>query len=197
MNEKAEPGIFLPLSQSYYADPTIVVRVSGNPLSFAGMLEKTVHELNPTLPLFQVHSLKQAMQITMVGDRVFRTLTGGFGLLALVLAAVGIYGVVAYATHQRTQEIGIRMALGARSGNIVQLVIKQGLALTLTGLLIGLALSLVLTRYLQSKLFEVATTDALTYLLVAGLLSLAGLFACYLPAWRASRLDPLKALHQG
>ncbi|HVN81931.1 MAG TPA: ABC transporter permease [Terriglobia bacterium] len=195
MNEKAEPTIFLPLSQAYYADPTIFVRVSGNPLSYAGSLEIAVHEFNPDLPLFQVHSLKQAMQVTMVGDRVFGTVTGGIGLLALVLAAVGIYGVVAYATRQRTQEIGIRVALGAGSDAIVRMVMRQGLMLTFVGLAIGLALSLILTHYLQNKLFEVSTTDALTYVLVAGLLSLTGLAACYLPAWRASRLDPLKALH--
>ena len=131
----------------------------------------------------------------MVGDRVFGTLTGGFGLLALVLVAVGIYGVVAYATRQRTQEIGIRMALAAGSDTIVRLVLKRGLLLTLASLAIGLALSLALTCYLQNKLFQVASTDALMYVLVSGLLSLAGLAACYLPAWRASPLDPLKALH--
>jgi ABC-type antimicrobial peptide transport system permease subunit len=119
---------------------------------------------------------------------------GSFGLLALVLAAVGIYGVVAFATRQRTQEIGIRMALGARRGDVLRLVLNRSFRLTLAGLAIGIAVSMALTRFLRSRLFEVGPTDPLTYAGVALLLGLVALVACYIPARRATKVDPMVAL---
>jgi predicted permease len=188
------PAIFLSLYQDYRDQVTIHVRVAGDPRAFAAVVEKTVHELNADLPLFQATTLKASMQFGSVFERLAAMLVGSFGLLALVLAAVGIYGVVAFATRQRTHEIGIRMALGARRGDVLRLVLGQGLRLTLLGLAIGLAVSLAVTRILRSELFGVTATDPLTYASVAVLLCIVALLATYIPARRAAKVDPMVAL---
>jgi ABC-type antimicrobial peptide transport system permease subunit len=134
------------------------------------------------------------MQFGSVFERLAGTFAGAFGLLALVLAAVGIYGVIAYTTRQRTHEIAIRMALGARRAEVLRLVLGQGLRLTLTGLGLGIAISLALTRYLKSELYGVNTSDLWTYAAVTLLLCLVSLVACYIPARRATKVDPMEAL---
>jgi predicted permease len=189
-----EPVLFLPLSQDY-RDPVIIhARVSGDPRAFAFEVERTVHDLNADLPVFNVTTLKSSMQLGSIFERIAGTLVGAFGLLALVLAAVGIYGVISYTTRQRTHEIGIRMALGAQRGDVFKLVLSQGVRLTLIGLAIGLAVSFALTRFLRSELFGVTTTDALTYAGVTLLLCIVALLACYIPARRATKVDPMVAL---
>jgi ABC-type antimicrobial peptide transport system permease subunit len=157
-------------------------------------MEKTVHELNADLPLYNVMSLKTVIELASTGERIAGTFVGVFGLLALVLAGVGIYGVVAYSTRQRSHEIGIRLALGAERSDVFRLVLGQGLQLTLIGLGIGLALSLAVTRFLRTWLFGVTTTDLLTYAGVTLLLCLVALAACYLPARRATQVEPTVAL---
>lgn len=190
----SEPGIFLPLFQDYRDPVTIHARVSGDPRAFVFEVERTVHEINPDLPLFNVTTLMASMQLGSIFERIAATFVSSFGLLALVLAAVGIYGVVAYATRQRTREIGIRMALGARRPEVLRLVLTQGFRLTLMGLAIGLGLSFALTPFLRNQLFGVTATDALTYVSVVVLLCLVALVACYIPAWRATNVDPTVAL---
>ncbi len=153
-----------------------------------------MHDLNANMPVFDESTLQSRVLVASTGQRIAGTFVGAFGLLALVLAAVGIYGVIAYTTRQRTREIGIRMALGAQSADVFRLVLGNGLRLILTGLAIGLALSLVLTRFLRTILFGVGATDAITFLAVALLLSAVALLACYIPARRAMRVDPMVAL---
>jgi predicted permease len=188
------PMVYLPLFQDD-RDPVIIqARVSGDPQAFAAAVERTVHELDADLPVFDVTALKSAMQMSSTLERVAATFAGSFGLIALLLAGVGIYGVVAYTTRQRTREIGIRMALGAGKGQVFRLVLRQGLRLTVLGLALGTALSVALTRFLKSQLFGVAATDALTFAVVGLLLALVALFACYVPAHRATQVDPLVAL---
>jgi len=132
--------------------------------------------------------------VASTGQRIAGTFVGAFGLLALILAAVGIYGVIAYTTRQRSHEIGIRMALGAQQSDVFRLVLGQGLRMILAGLAIGLALSFALTRFLRNILFGVGATDALTFVGVAMLLCVVALLACYIPARRAMRVDPMVAL---
>jgi predicted permease len=189
-----EPVIFLPLFQDYYDLVIIHARVSGDPQAYAAAVEKTVHQLNADLPVFGVTTLKSSMRLGSIFERVAGTFAGAFGFVALILAAVGIYGVIAYTTRQRTHEIAIRMALGAQRAEVFRLVLGQGLLLTLTGLAAGIAVSLALTRYLKSVLFGVTATDVLTYAAVVLLLCLVSLVACYIPARRATKVDPMVAL---
>jgi predicted permease len=189
-----EPVIFLPLLQAYRGQVIIHTRVSGDPAAYAPAVERTVHDFNADLPVFDVTTLRSSMQLGSIFERLAGTFAGAFGLLALVLAAVGIYGVIAYTARQRAHEIAIRMAVGAQRADVFRLALGQGLLLTLTGLAVGIGVSLALTRYLQSVLFGVTSTDVLTYVAVALLLCLVSLVACYIPARRATRIDPMAAL---
>ena len=194
LNEQPQPFVFIPMLQDYWTAALIEVRVPGNPMAFASAVEKCVHELNADLPLYGVAPLTTFTQVASSRQRIAGTFVGSFGLLALILATVGIYGVVAYSTRQRTHEIGIRVALGASRGHILRLVLGHGLRLTLAGLAAGLLLALGVTRLMRSELFGVAPTDLLTYSIVAVVLSAVALAACYIPARRAMRADATVAL---
>jgi len=191
------PVLYLPLYQLYRPAMTVHVRVAGNPLAFAAALDNAVHALNPDLPLFSVTSLKETIQIASTGTRIAGTFVGVFGLLALVLAGVGVYGVISYATRQRTHELAIRLAFGAERRGLFGLVLGQGLRLALIGVSIGLVLAVLLTRFLKTLLFGVTSTDLLTFSTVSIVLCLVSLAACFVPAWRATQVDPMDALrHQ-
>jgi predicted permease len=197
LNEKPTPFLYLPLYQVYKTTMIINARVAGDPLTFGRTLDQAIHELNADLVVFDVTTLELREQFASFGQRVAGIFVGAFGLLALVLAAVGIYGVTAYTTRQRTHEIGLRMALGAKKEDILRLVLGHGLRLTLTGVVLGLAASFALTRYLASMLLGVTSTDALTFSGVAILLCAVALLASFIPALRAMRVDPMVALrHQ-
>jgi len=194
LNEAPTPFIFLPLYQVYNAAMVIYVRTAGGPLHVAPIVQNAVHELNPNLVLYDVTTLGEREQLASFVQRLAGTFVGAFGLLALVLAAVGIYGVTSYTTRQRTHEIGIRMALGAERGDILQLVLGRGLRLTVIGVLLGLSAAFALTRFLSSELLGVKSTDAFTFSSVALLLCAVTLAACYIPARRAANVDPMVAL---
>ena len=194
LSEKPEPFIFLPLDQVYRSTMIINARVQGDPLTFQKTLENAIHELNPNLVVFDATSLESSEQIASFPQRIAGTFVGAFGLLALVLAAIGIYGVTAYTTRQRTHEIGIRIALGASKEDVLRLVIGHGLRLTFVGVALGLTASFALTRYLRSLLLGVTSTDALTFSSVAVLLCAVTLLASLIPARRAMRVDPIVAL---
>jgi predicted permease len=196
LTSPTEPVIYLPIYQAYSPthDTTIHLRTTGDPLTMASSVEETIHQLNPELPLFNVNPLSVTMQLGTLFGRVAATFAGSFGLLAMLLAAVGIYGVVAYTTRQRTREIGIRMALGAEKGGIYRLVLDQGFRLTLAGLVVGTALAVAFTRLLKAQLFGVSETDAITFASVGLLLAVVALLACHIPARRATRVDPMVAL---
>ena len=193
-NEKPTPFLYLPLYQVYRADMIIAARVTGDPLTYRKAVEKSIHELNANVVVFDVTTLESRTQIASFVQRIAGTFVGAFGLLALVLAAVGIYGVTAYTTQQRTREIGIRMALGASKEDILRLVLGRGLWMTLLGMGLGLAASFALTRYLRTVLLGVTSTDALTFSSVAILLCAVALFATFIPAHRAVRVDSIVAL---
>ena len=194
LNEKPTPFLYLPQYQVYRATMIVLARTNGDPLAAGKTVEKTIHELNADLVVFDITTLELREQIASFGQRVAGTFVGAFGLLALVLAAVGIYGVTSYTTRQRTHEIGIRMTLGASKQDVLRLVLGHGLRLTLIGVILGLAASFALTRFLTSLLLGVTSTDALTFSSVALLLCAVALLACFIPARRAMRVDPMVAL---
>ena len=188
------PLVLMPLTQDY-RDPVILhVRTRGEPMEMANAVEQAIHGLNGDLSLYNIGTLKESMQMGSVFERIAVTFAGSFGLLALLLAAVGIYGVVSYSTRQRTHEIGIRIALGAGKGDILRNVFRQGVILTACGVAGGLTASLFLTRFLRSMLYGVGTTDVMTFGTVAAVLCVVSLIACYLPARRAAAVDPVQAL---
>jgi len=194
LNEKPTPFLYLPLYQIYRPGMIISARVNGDPLIFGKTIENAVHELNPELIVFDVTTLELRSQLASFGQRIAGTFVGAFGLLALVLAAVGIYGVTSYTTRQRTHEIGIRVTLGATKQDVLRLVLGHGVMLMLIGVGVGLGLAFVLTRFLTSLLLGVTSTDAMTFLSVAMLLCAVALFASFLPARWAMRVDPIVAL---
>jgi predicted permease len=190
----AAPLVLLPLAQRYTSPVVLHVRVNGDPQSLRSAVAKTIHGLNSDLPLYNQITLKDNIQMGSVFERIAAALAGSFGILALVLAAVGIYGVVAYTTRQRTHEIGIRMALGARQGDVFRSVLSQGAWLALLGLGVGLAVSFAFTRFLRGTLFGVVVIDWGTFASAAAALFLVALAACYFPARRAASIDPMQAL---
>jgi predicted permease len=188
------PLVLLPLLANYRSQAILHVRVAGDPRAVSSAVERTVSGLNPDLPLFNETTLRDNMQMGNVFERIVVIFAGSFGVLALILAIVGIYGVISYTTRQRTHEIGIRIALGAGKAAIFRQVLGQGLRLTLAGLTVGVAASLFLTRFLRNLLFGVGATDVPTFAAVAILLCLVALAACYFPARRAASVDPMQAL---
>lgn len=194
LKEAPRPFLYFSSFQNYSPGAIIHARVSGDPLASFSAVEKAIHELNADLPVFDVSTLSARVQVASTGERIAGVFVGAFGVLALILSAVGIYGVIAYTTRQRTHEIGIRMALGACEGDVFRLVLGQGLRLTIFGLTIGIASALAFTRFLDRLLFGIAATDPLTFAGVATVLGVVALLGCYFPARRATRVDPMIAL---
>jgi predicted permease len=194
LNEAPIPFVYLPLYQVYRAGVTINARVAGEPLTFARSVEQAVHELNGDIVVFDVTTLDLRRQLSTIGVRIGGAFVGAFGVLALVLAAIGVYGVTSYTTNQRTHEIGIRVALGASRADVLRLVLGRGVVLTVLGLGIGLGLSFGVTRFLKVLLLGVGSTDALTFMAVALLLGVVVMVACFIPARRATRVDPVQAI---
>ncbi|MGH9837907.1 MAG: ABC transporter permease [Blastocatellia bacterium] len=171
-----------------------VLRTAGEPLQLSEAARRTMLEIEPNLPLTRLRSMEQIVARSVAQQRFNMQLLGVFAVLGLLLAAIGIYGVMAYAVAERTPEIGLRMALGAQAGDVLRLVLKHGLALTVLGLGLGLAGALALTRLMKSYLFGVSATDPATFAVVAVFLALVALIACYIPARRATKVDPMIAL---
>jgi putative ABC transport system permease protein len=194
LNAEAEPTYYLPAAQAPLQDMAILVRTRNEPSSIVPALRQVVFALDPNQPISGIKPLEKIVSDSIAQPRLNMMLMGLFGLLALILAAVGIYGLLSYAVTQRTQEMGIRMALGARTTDVLKLVLKQGMILAFIGEAIGLAGAFALTRLFRRLLFGVTPTDATTFIAVAGVLSAVALLACYIPARRATRVDPLLAL---
>ncbi len=195
LNEAPTPFIYLPLYQVYNATIVIYTRVGGNnPLRYSASVANAIHDINADVAPFDVTTLQEREELASFVQRIAGTFVGAFGLLALVLAAVGIYGVTSYTTRQRTHEIAIRMALGATRDDVLKLVLGRAVRLTLIGICLGLAAAFAVTRFLSSELLGVTSTDALTFSSVALLLCAVTLIACYIPARRAMQVNPMKAL---
>jgi putative ABC transport system permease protein len=172
----------------------LVIRTAGDPAAFATTLRHEVQALDKDQPIYNVRTMDDVVANSLGTRRVSMQLFTVFGSAALLLAAIGIYGVMAYSVTQRTQEIGIRMALGAQKSDILRLVVRQGMTLTLIGVIAGVAGAFVLTRMIANLLFGVSASDPATFTAIALLLIFVSLIACYLPAWRAARLNPTVAL---
>jgi putative ABC transport system permease protein len=157
-------------------------------------LRAEVWAADKNIPIANVTTMKDLVSSSITSQRFILLLLASFATLALILAAVGIYGVMSYTVTQRTQEIGIRMALGARMTDVLKLILRNGLMLTLIGVALGVALSFAVTRVMASLLFEVTPTDSITFITVSGVLVVVALVACYLPARRATKVDPMVAL---
>jgi putative ABC transport system permease protein len=196
VTEDPQPFFYLPGEQSYEPIRTIHVRTSVPPESLALQVEAQIRELAPNLPITEVQTMRESLQ-GVNGFLLFRfgaQLTSALGLLGLILALVGIYSVVSYAAAQRTQEIGIRMALGAGRGDILKMVLRQGVGVAGVGLALGLAAAFAGTRVLADLFVGVKPADPLTFTAVAILPAGVALLACWIPARRATRVDPLVAL---
>ena len=195
-NIAEDPRAFVwrPMSQNYSSNGILLVRTKGNPDALFGPIRSQVQALDPNLPLFEVKTLNVHMKLALFPSRVAATVLGVFGLVALMLAAIGVYGITSYAVAQRTHEIGVRLALGAQLGDVLRLVLRQGLKLTIIGAALGVLGAFVATRAITSVLYGVSATDPLTFVSVSGLLILVALIASYVPARRATKVEPLVAL---
>jgi putative ABC transport system permease protein len=172
----------------------LAVRTGGAPENLVAAIRKEVYALDPDQPISDVATMDERFSQSLSQPRFSALLLGLFAVIALLLAAVGIYGVMSYLVTQRTHEIGVRMALGASTRDILKLVVRQGMTLTLIGVGCGLVAAFLLTRFLASLLFEVRSFDPLTYAGVSLLLLAVAFIACYIPARRAARVDPMVAL---
>jgi|HubBroStandDraft_2_1064218.scaffolds.fasta_scaffold21620_2 putative ABC transport system permease protein len=186
--------IYVPFVQNPFWAADIAVRSHGNPSALGGALREQIRAIDPALPVAEVRPMAEVIGSSIAQPRFRTTLLSLFGAVALLLAAIGIYGVLAYTVAQQTREIGIRMALGANPGRVLRLVLGRGLRLAGAGTVIGVLAALLLTQLLNSLLFGVSATDPLTFAAVAGLLLGVALLACYVPARRAMRVDPMVAL---
>ena len=193
--------VFVPVAQApirswdwIQRSMNVVARTEGDPAAVARDIRQAVWEVDAALPVYELQTLRQVLRSSTAGTRFNMLLLMMLGAAGLVLAAVGVYGIIAYSVSQRTHELGIRMALGAEPGRVSAMVVRQGAVLAATGLVLGIAASLVASRVLASLLSGVTPTDPLTYAAVALLLATVALLASYIPARRAARVDPVIAL---
>lgn len=181
MNERPEPMVYMSYFQHADDELTVQVKTKGNPIDTALAVERAIHQIDGRLPVFDVRSMRETTQMTSIFASIQSTFAAIFAAIALILAATGIYGVVAYCTRLRTHEIGIRVALSASRTDVLRLVLQQGLWLTIIGLAAGLVLSFGLTRFIANSLYGISADDPLTIVAVFLLLGTISLVACYLP----------------
>jgi len=194
LGEEPQPFFYLNLWQRDQSSPTLIVRTRGATIDYLPMVRNEALALDKNLSLYDVKTMKQHLGLSLLPAQLAGGVLGVFGLMALVLAASGIYGVISYSVAQRTREIGIRMAMGASAGAVLRLVVKYGLALTLIGMAFGLTASLALTRLMKTMLIGVSATDPLTFTVIVLLFMAVAMLACYIPARRAAKVDPMIAL---
>ena len=194
LDQEPGPQLFVPFIQQPSYVMTFVLRTAPAPITLAAAVRKTVQGIDKNQPVFDISTMDEIIASTLATRRFRMLLLGMFALLAMTLAMVGIYGVVSYSVAQRAHEIGVRMALGARKGDVLNMVLGQGLKLTLCGLAIGVVGALGLTRFLSSLLYGIQASDPLTFVAVSLILAAVGLLASYIPARRATNVDPMGAL---
>jgi len=191
LRSSIEPTMYVPSSGG---NTSFEVRTRMNPTTVAASIRNVVSQMDSNLPVFNVHTQEELIDRLLFQERMIAKLSGFFGMLALVLACIGLYGLLSYEVSRRTREIGIRMALGAQRRVVLRLVVGQGIVLAITGAIVGTAVALGVTRYLKSMLYDIHANDPATIVAVAILLTLVAVAACYIPARRAMRVDPMVAL---
>ena len=196
LRSRPQPELFIPHAQNPYLPMNVVIRANADPTQLIKVVKDHLRSLDPAQPAHNLATMEQFIDRSLAQDRFLMRLLGLFSILALVLATIGIYGVMSYAVNQRAYEFGVRMAIGAQSADVARMVLKQSLKLTLTGVAIGLAGSLALTRLIKSLLHDVSATDPATFVTAALLLTIAALLAAYIPARRAANVDPMIALRR-
>jgi putative ABC transport system permease protein len=194
LDTAVEPVAYWPHPELVYPGMTIVLRTKGDARAVAPAAREVIRTLDPLQPIGEISTMESLLSTSVARSRFSASLLAVFSVVALVMAAVGIYGVMSYSVLQRTHEIGVRMALGAQRFDVLKLMVKKGIVLALIGVAAGLAASFALTRLISTLLFEVTATDSATFAAVSVGLFLVTLIACYVPARRATRVDPLKAL---
>lgn len=194
LGEAPQPAAYFPIRQMPPDDAFIVMQAKRNPMALVGVLRDAVKAVDKSEPISSLATMDQLISRSVSGPRTRSVALTTFGGLALLLAIVGVYGIMSYAVTERTHEIGVRMALGAQHSNVLWMVIREGMLLAAAGIAIGVGGALALTRFLQSLLFEIKPTDAVTFAGVTILLAAVSLTACYIPARRAMKVDPMVAL---
>jgi len=188
--------VYNPHAQVQYRGMYLVARTAVDPATLSGALMREAHAIDPDVPVFDLSTMPDRIYRSLSRQRFAMTMLAAFAGFAMLLGGVGIYGVMSYLVTQGTHDIGVRIALGAPRGSILKMVVRQGMAMAGAGIAAGLAGALALTRVMASLLFGVSTTDALTFCAVAAFLTAIALLASYVPAWRATRVDPLIALRE-
>jgi predicted permease len=194
LREEPVPYMYFPLTQSYLSRMVVHVRTAGDPAELTEALRREVRALDPALPLADVQTLEEHLRRATFEPRLLATFLGGLGTIALLLSTVGLYSVIRYAVSQRTRELGVRLALGARPGEVAGLVLRQGMVLAFLGALLGLAAAVAASRLLASQLYGVSATDPLVFAGVVALLAAVSALASWLPARIAAEVDPMVAL---
>ena len=198
LEAEARPEVYWPYTQAEFDPPFIylAVRTAGDPLDLVAAVRQQIYDLGVKEPISGVMTMGQRLAESVASRRFQMQLFGLFAAVALALAAVGVYGVIAYSVSRRTHEIGIRVALGARPRDVLLMVVRQGMTLALVGVSIGLIAAPWLTSVLKGLLFDLSVTDPPTFTLIAALMLSVAFLACYLPARRATKVDPMTALRQ-
>jgi putative ABC transport system permease protein len=196
LDAEPKPEMYFPFAQLPSTDAMLAVRTDGDPLSLVAAVRSEVQAIDKDQPVVLIHTMEELVAESASQRRFNMLLLAVFAGVALLLAAVGIYGVMSYSVEQRTHEIGLRMALGAQTGDVLRLLLGQGMKLVVLGVLIGLAAASAMTRLISSLLFGISATDPVTYVAITLLLAAVALLACYIPARRAARVDPVVTLRR-
>jgi putative ABC transport system permease protein len=194
LDTPAEPTVYWPHPELIMSGMTILVRTVNDPLTLVSAVRNELQQMDPEQPMAAIATMDQLLAGSLSRSRFTMLVLGVFAALALVLASVGIYGVIAYSVTQRTQEFGIRLALGASRRDVLRLVLGQGARLALLGISLGVIAALIITRLMATLLYGISASDPVTFTAVALLLAVVALAACYIPARRATRVDPIVAL---
>jgi putative ABC transport system permease protein len=196
LEQEPSPAMYFAAPANLWSTMTVVIRTAADPSGGAKLLRDVIKRLDPQQPVYSARTMEQWIENSSLQAKSNAILVTIFGAVALLLAAIGVYGVLAYSVTQRTNEIGVRIALGAGAPNIVRLVLGQGMLLAAIGLVVGAAGALALQRAVSTILFGISPRDPATFATVLASLAAVSLLACFLPAWRAGRIDPLRALRE-